>query len=166
MKDVTIPNRKLSRTTEGQRLAEFSLAVRNSSLKRLRLVPAGRENSRATHKQMSFADLAQHLIDADAWLIRKLAERDTPHMTGRAGIATIKDRSGYTDLLLRLEKSGALRASRLAALSDSQLADELPDDRFGGMASAWWIIIRGNLDHEIHHRGQIDERVRRLLRER
>ena len=25
----------------------------------------------------------------------------------------------------------------------------------GQEVSVWWIIVRGNLDHEIHHRGQL-----------
>ena len=32
---------------------------------------------------------------------------------------------------------------------------EIPDERFGGNVSVWWILLRGNLDHEIHTRGQI-----------
>jgi uncharacterized damage-inducible protein DinB len=29
------------------------------------------------------------------------------------------------------------------------------DDRFGGEVTLWWTIVRGNLEHEAHHRGQI-----------
>ena len=31
----------------------------------------------------------------------------------------------------------------------------MPDDRFGGDVSLWWVVVRGNLDHEAHHRGQL-----------
>jgi len=31
---------------------------------------------------------------------------------------------------------------------------EVFDERFGE-TTLWWIVVRGNLDHEIHHRGQI-----------
>ena len=49
--------------SEGRRLAEFSRAVRESTLKRLRLVPDGFENWRISPQAMSFADVAKHLID-------------------------------------------------------------------------------------------------------
>ena len=80
---------------ESLRLAEWSVSVRGSSLKRLLLVTSGFENWRLTPGSMSFADLAFYLIEADEWLFRKLAE--------------------------------------------PTLAP----------------IVRGNLDHEIQHRGQL-----------
>ena len=156
-------NRKLSPVTEGQRLAEFSLAVRDSSMKRLRAVPDGQENHRPRPGRMSFADLAQHLIDADRWLLQKMVDPDVARMSGRAGLVTIEERETYVELLSRLEQSGIDRATRLASLPDGQLFSMVNDDRFGGEVSVWWIVVRGNLDHEIHHRGQLDERLRNLL---
>jgi len=41
--------------TEAERLGRFSVAVRQSTLKRLRCVPAGRENWRPDSGAMSFA---------------------------------------------------------------------------------------------------------------
>jgi uncharacterized damage-inducible protein DinB len=148
--------------SEGRRLSDFSRAVRTSSLKRLRAVPSGYENYRPTQSSMSFADLAQHLIDADAWLLRKLVERDLDGMTGAVGLAKVETRKDYVDLLSRLEQSGSRRASRLEDLSEKQLSEFVHDNRFEGEVSVWWVVVRGNLDHEIHHRGQIAERLRNL----
>ena len=36
------------------------------------------------------------------------------------------------------------------------------DDRYNDMVSIEWVILRGNLDHEIHHRGQIAAYLRVL----
>lgn len=36
------------------------------------------------------------------------------------------------------------------------------DQRFGGEVSVWWIVMRGNLEHESHHRGQVAAYVRAL----
>jgi uncharacterized damage-inducible protein DinB len=140
---------------EAENLAAFSRAVRESSLKRLRLVPEGGENWRPTPESMSFADLAKHLIDADDWLFRKLEDRTLEPMVGHAGDAGEVTRGGYLDLLAQLEKTGRRRSNLIAALSPSQLAEPVFDRRFGGEVTVWWVIVRGNLDHEVHHRGQL-----------
>ena len=140
---------------ESGNLAAFSQAVRESSLKRLRLVPAGRESWRPTPEAMSFADLAHHLIDADEWLFRKLEERTLEPMVGRAGEAGEATRDRYLEMLERLGQTGRQRADLIAGLSADQLAEPIFDRRFGGEVTVWWVIVRGNLDHEIHHRGQI-----------
>lgn len=141
--------------TESGNLAAFSRAVRESSLKRLRLVPEGRASWRPTPEAMSFADLAHHLIDADEWLFRKLAERALEPMIGHAGEAGEATRDRYMQMLARLEQTGRQRADLIADLSADQLAEPIFDRRFGGEVTVWWVIVRGNLDHEIHHRGQI-----------
>lgn len=136
-------------------LAAFSRAVRESSLKRLRLVPEGRESWRPTPEAMSFADLAQHLIVADEWLFRKLDECALEPMVGHAGEADEVTRGRYLEMLARLEETGRQRDGLIAGLSADQLAEPIFDRRFGGEVTVWWVIVRGNLDHEIHHRGQI-----------
>ncbi|MFH2057165.1 MAG: DinB family protein, partial [bacterium] len=104
---------------------------------------------------MSFADLAQHLLDADSWMARKLEDHSLASITGSAGSASPESRADYERMLNVLEQSGRQRSELIAALSAAQLRQKIPDDRFGGTVSVWWVIVRGNLDHEIHHRGQI-----------
>jgi len=141
--------------SESKNLAEFSRAVRDSSLKRLRVVPEGRENWRATPEAMSFADQARHLIDADEWLFRKLEDCALEPMVGHAVDAGEVTRAGYLELLARLERTGRQRSDLIAGISPDQLAELILDQRFGGEVTVWWVIVRGNLDHEIHHRGQL-----------
>jgi len=145
----------LTRSIEGRRLAEFSRAVRESSLKRLRDVPEGSENWRIRPDAMSIADLAQHLINADRWLLQKLRTKTLAPIVGQPGLCRIQHREEYIDLLEEFEQLGHDRARLLEGLSDSEFAEMSFDGRFGQEVSAWWIIVRGNLDHEIHHRGQI-----------
>jgi uncharacterized damage-inducible protein DinB len=149
-------------SAESQRLAELSRAVRESTLKRLRRVPAGFESWRISPGAMSFADLAHHLVAADHWLFRKLAEPALAPMVGAAGEAGEVDRDGFLALIAELETTGEERARRLAALSARRLAERLPDARFGGPTTVWWIVVRGNLDHEAHHRGQLAAGLRAL----
>jgi uncharacterized damage-inducible protein DinB len=53
-----------------------------------------------------------------------------------------------------LRQSGEQRARLLLTLTDSFLDSPMSDDRFGEV-TVWWVIVRGNLDHEAHHRGQL-----------
>src|SRR5215831_917723 len=92
--------------TQQQSLAEFSLAVRESSLKRFRAVPAGMENWRITPESMSIADLALHLIYADEWLPRKIADPTIEIITGNPGEVTITQREDYDALVTRLVETG------------------------------------------------------------
>jgi 8-oxo-dGTP pyrophosphatase MutT (NUDIX family)/uncharacterized damage-inducible protein DinB len=141
--------------TEGSRLAEYSRAVRKSSLKRLEDVPPGFENWRVRPDAMSLADMAHHLLEADRWLFAKLKDTTLKSMVGRAGEAGQVSSPEYWRLLDELRGGAEERAALLAGLSDLELASTIPDERFGGEVTVWWVIIRGNLDHEAHHRGQL-----------
>ncbi len=145
-----------------ERLAELSRAVRDSTLKRLRRVPPGRENRRLSQQALSFADIARHLVDADDWLFRKLDDPALEPMVARAGGVMIADRQEYESILAELVASGERRARLLAGLSERDLARRMFDRRFGGEVSVWWIVVRGNLDHESHHRGQLAACLRAL----
>lgn len=140
---------------EASLLADFARAVRESSLRRFRVVPRGRENWRPTPMALTIADLARHLIAADRWLFEKLEHPDFPPMTAETGVAPLPDRSAYDALLNELEVTGHLRADHLKDFTPADLAAPIPDVRFGGEVSTWWVVVRGNLDHEIHHRGQL-----------
>jgi len=151
---------------EGKRLAEFSTAVRESTLKRLRLVPEGYENWRISPETMSFADLAQHLIDADNWLFKMLELKNLKPMVGKPGLVEVTNRSRYLSLLEGLMETGARRAEILENMTERELSEMIFDGRFGREVSVWWIIVRGNLDHEIHHRGQIAAYLRAINRKK
>jgi len=144
--------------TESEQLAAFAAAVRDSTLKRLRRVPPGWESWRPAIGAMSSADIARHLLDADAWLARQLAEGGQSPLAGptrppAAGVGPAPE--AYERLLHDLEVAGQRRCDLLRSFTPESLQGRIRDDRFGGEVSAWWVIVRGNLDHEIHHRGQI-----------
>lgn len=149
---------------EGQRLAELSEAVRESTLKRLRAVPEGLENWRPVPSAMSFADLAHHIAEADRWLFRKLESPELPPMLGEAGEGAVADRARFLALVQDLVDLGRRRSALLRALDEAALDRRLPDARFGGEATVWWIVVRGNLDHEAHHRGQLASYLRQVAK--
>jgi uncharacterized damage-inducible protein DinB len=140
---------------EASNLAAWSRAVRESSLKRLRLIPTGRENWRPVPEAMSFADVAHHLAESDLWLSKKLQVRTLEPIHGRVGVVQITSRDEYLKLLRRLEQTGVKRSELIERLSNEELSEHINDQRFGGEVTVWWVIVRGNLDHETHHRGQI-----------
>jgi uncharacterized damage-inducible protein DinB len=139
--------------TEGQRLAEFSGAVRQSTLKRLLQVPRGMENWHPSSGGMTFADIAHHIAEADSWLFRKLEDPTLSKMAEKAGDAIVTPEE-FQQLVAKLRQSGEQRAELLSTLTDSALDSPIFDDRFGDV-TVWWVIVRGNLDHEAHHRGQL-----------
>jgi uncharacterized damage-inducible protein DinB len=111
---------------------------------------------------MSFSDTAQHLIDSDQWLYDTLNARASIQMLGRAGIANVTSRTHYNALLNKLNLSGDQRAVLVSSLSREALNETVDAPEIGGVVSTWWAIVRGNLDHEIHHRGQIAAYLRVL----
>ena len=74
---------------------------------------------------------------------------------GQPGLVKITHRSQYLSLLDELRQTGIRRNQLLESITPAQLSEMIFDWRYGQKVSVWWIIVRGNLDHEIHHRGQI-----------
>ena len=103
---------------------------------------------------MTIADIAHHLGEADRWLFQKLENPTLTKMVGKTGEATHVTPEAFQKLVTDLRKSGEQRAELLSTLSDTFLDSPMFDDRFGDV-SVWWVIVRGNLDHETHHRGQL-----------
>jgi uncharacterized damage-inducible protein DinB len=136
-------------------LAALALAVRESTLKRLVLVPPGAENWRVDPEAMSFADVAQHLLDSDRWLFEVLASGIAAPMLGKPGVVHIESRRQFDALLDQLQESGHRRSSLLSGMVPAELTRPIRAAEDGGGGTAWWTIMRSALDHETHHRGQV-----------
>lgn len=137
------------------RLIQFSDAIRESTMKRLVKVTPGYENWRVNETSMSFTDIAMHLIECDYWLIDKFANPELKSLGGNVNAITISNRKQYEEVLNKLKESAEKKKEFLRNLNDNKLTELIYDERFNGKVSKWWVIVRGNLDHEIHHRGQI-----------
>jgi uncharacterized damage-inducible protein DinB len=138
--------------TQGERLALFARRVRESSLKRFRRVDPADRDDRPDPGTLSLADHLAHLVECDRWLLELLRGGSLPPPTARAGGAA--GRSWDLDLA-DLAALGEEKAAFFAGLCDKDLdrgvdappALECPD--------AGMLILRANLDHEIHHRGMV-----------
>lgn len=148
--------------THTEALAQFSLAVRESSVKRFRKIPPGKVCLRVREGGMNVAEIGYHILDADSWLFEKLRDRDLQPMVGRAGFIHELSAEAFQSLVEDLDVSGRKRSELIKNLSDDQLFESITDRRFGGETTIWWVIVRGNLDHEIHHRGQLSLYLRLL----
>jgi uncharacterized damage-inducible protein DinB len=144
------------------KIAELSRAVRESTIKRLKKIPGGFENWKPSENALSIADIAHHLIEADQWLFRKLDNPSLQSMTASAGEAGECDSQNLLQIINNLEELGRKRASMIEGMTAEDLNAKIYDDRFGGEVTVWWLIVRGNLDHETHHRGQLAAYLRMI----
>lgn len=136
-------------------LKDFCKAVRNSTIKRLKTVPEGYENWRISKNSLSFAEIATHLIESDDWTIKKINEPTIKSILPEEGSIENCSREQFNTLILELEKCLDRKIKFIDSLDKEKMESKIYDDRFNGEVSIEWIILRGNIDHEIHHRGQI-----------
>ena len=143
-------------------LTDFCKAVRNSTLKRLRVVPEGYENWRISKNALSFAEIAKHLIEIDEWTINKINDPAIESILPEEGSIENCSREKFNDLISALEDSLKKKIKFFSSLDSKKMERKIYDDRYKDMVSIEWVILRGNLDHEIHHRGQIAAYLRVL----
>ena len=146
-------------------LLDFCMAVRESTLKRLKVVPESFENWRASKNSLSFAEIAKHLIESDEWTINKINEPTIKSILPEEGSIENCSREKFNELISALEASLDKKIEFFGLLGEGKVHSKIYDDRFNGEVSIEWIILRGNLDHEIHHRGQIAVYLR-ILKDR
>jgi uncharacterized damage-inducible protein DinB len=143
-------------------LIEFSKAVRESTIKRLELVPEGFENWKVSSGALSFAEITKHLIDCDNWLFEKIKNPDIKSIETETAIMEYCDRKEYKSLINNLKQILRTKVEFIGTFDEDKLKTKIFDDRFNSEVSINWIILRGNIDHEIHHRGQIAAYLRVL----
>lgn len=137
-------------------LADFSSAIRESTIKRLQEVPEGFMNWRLNNTAMSFADIVQHLINVDELFFSITTSKnktfkwtlgtEEPHLN--------VDNLTYTSMLKQLEVYEQKRHSIIDKLDDSKLDEHVSDENKHTM-TLWWFIMRKLIEHEVYHRGQI-----------
>ena len=143
-------------------LIDFCKAVRDSTLKRLKTVPEGYENWRISKNALSFAEIAKHLVESDEWTIKKINEPAIKSILPEKGSTENYSNEKFNALILELEECLERKIKFIDSLGREKMESKIYDDRFNDEVSIEWIILRGNIDHEIHHRGQIAVYLRML----
>ena len=136
-------------------LIKFSIAVRESTLKRLKKVPEGYENWKPVENTLTIAEITKHLIDCDYWLFEKISNESLKSTIPETNSYHVNNRKEFEILSDELIITQKQRNRLIENLNSEDFLRKMYDDRFNDMVTIWWIIVRGNLDHEIHHRGQI-----------
>lgn len=143
-------------------LTEFCKAVRNSTTKRLELVPEGYENWKISPKALSFAETAKHIIDLDNWLFEKIKNPKIKSIETETAIIKHCSRNEFEELISGLKEILEKKISLINSFDEERLKEKMYDDAYDSEISIAWLILRRNLDHEIHHRGQIAAYLRVL----
>ena len=143
-------------------IIEFCKAVRDSTIKRLKVVPVGYENWSISENSLSFAEIVKHLIESDNWTIKKINEPALKSILPEKGSIDDCSREQFSSLIHELEECLEKKIKFIHSLDREKMESKIYDDRFNDEVSIEWIILRGNLDHEIHHRGQIAVYLRML----
>ena len=137
-------------------LTKFSIAVRESTLKRLKAVPIGSEDWRVDKDSMSFADIAQHIIDCDLALIESFHNKNIGSNLGKAHSAMTNKSNALKDLIEKLEEAKNKRTVFIEDLNKKDLSEIIKVDRKDGEQQLTMeLLIYKMLDHETHHRGQL-----------
>ena len=143
-------------------LIDFCRVVRDSTIKRLKAVPEGYENWSISKNALSFAEIAQHLLDSDDWTINKINNPGIKSILAEEGSIEDCSRKEFNQLISTLEESLERKFKFIESLDKEKMGSKIYDDRFNDEVSIEWIILRGNIDHEIHHRGQVAVYLRML----
>jgi uncharacterized damage-inducible protein DinB len=143
-------------------LTEFCRIVRGSTIKRLELVPEGYENWKVSPGALSFAETAKHIIDLDYWLLKKIKNPNTKSIETETAIIKNCNRKEYEAFIINLKEVLKKKIDLIKTLDEAKLKVKIYDDSYNSEVSLAWLILRRNIDHEIHHRGQIATYLRVL----
>jgi uncharacterized damage-inducible protein DinB len=149
-------------STELERIIELSSAIRQSTIKRLELIPLGYENWAVSKNALTVSEIVLHLIEADQWLIEKYSNPLLKSFKAIKDVDHTSSREEYIQLIRDLGDQLDRKIELLKTFTNEKMEEKVFDDRFGGLVTWWWTIVRGNLDHEIHHRGQLSSYIRVL----
>ena len=136
-------------------LKDFMKAVRQSTLKRLLKVPEGYEHWKISGGSLSFAEVAQHLIDIDEWTINKIRNPELKSVETQSAVMNECSREKFIKLIGSLKESLDKKLKLIDGFSEDDLKRKIYDDSYDTEMSLAMFILRRNLDHEIHHRGQL-----------
>jgi uncharacterized damage-inducible protein DinB len=143
-------------------LTEFCRSIRGSTIKRLELVPEGYENWKVSSGALSFAETAKHIIDLDYWLFEKIKNPNTKSIETETAIIKNCNRKEYEAFIINLKEVLKKKIDLIKTLDEEKLKVKIYDDSYNSEVSLAWLILRRNIDHEIHHRGQIATYLRVL----
>ena len=137
---------------QGRRLADFAYMVRESSLKRFRVVQPADRAWRPALGRLSFVDHLKHLVDCDAWYFAVIGGDPEPRAEIRPGDGIPDFWDSYIHKLVLF---GTTKRKFLANLEDGAFDQVVEEPASLGRPDWGTLTLRYNIDHEIHHRGMV-----------
>ena len=98
----------------------------------------------------------------DDWTIHKINDPTINSILPEKGSLDNCSEQHFKELIHELDKSLERKIKFIKSIDGEKMQAKIYDDRFNGEVSIEWIFLRGNLDHGIHHRGQIAVYLRML----
>ena len=135
----------LGMTTQAQRVAQSFTAHRSALTALLAQIPEESAAHTPWEGAMNFISLSDHLDVSGRGILAAIA--------GQAPSREVVPSQSLQEARTRLEASGQQVAQALAALSDEQLAREIP--AFGGRMMPMFQFAELLTMHEAHHKGQV-----------
>lgn len=138
-------------------IVEFSRTIRDRTIKRLESVPKDFINWRMNNTSLSFAHIAQHLINVDELFI-KLVQSSRKQYKWILG--TDEPHHAFIDLhkfkkkIIHLRQLKDDRANMILTLTEKELTEAIKSEE-GEEITLGWFILEKIIEHEIYHRGQI-----------
>ena len=116
-------------------LIDFCRVVRDSTIKRLKAVPEGYENWSISKNALSFAEIANHLVDTDEWLIKKIKDPAIKSILAEKGSIENCSKEEFNALILKLKKCLDRKIELINSLDKEKMESKIYDDRFNGEVS-------------------------------
>jgi uncharacterized damage-inducible protein DinB len=139
-------------------LAIFATEIRASTLRRFERIQPADWAWRPRTDLLTFADVLEHLVDADRWLLAQLDGADPSQ--GVVISPGAADPAKSDSLLAEFRRTGQERTRRISMLSDQEFSTRRFDLMNRGTVNLFQLISRCNFDHEIHHRGALQLAIR------
>ncbi len=106
------------------------------------------------------------MIDLDYWLCEKIQNPFINSIETHNVEGLTFTREQFNKLIFKLKDSLEAKIKMIDSLGPEALEAKIFDDSYSEEVSIMWLILRRNLDHEIHHRGQIATYLRILSDEK
>jgi len=140
----------------GAEFLKYFENIRSRTTRVIECIPREKFEWRAADGAFSFADLIRHIAATERWMFGENVQGNQSRYPGHG--PDIAD--GYDAVLDYYHRMHAETAEIFGRLSAEDLARRVGTP--GGIALPAWKWLRGMIEHEVHHRGQIYLMLRML----
>jgi uncharacterized damage-inducible protein DinB len=133
----------------GREFLKYFENVRTRTTRVIERIPAEQIDWRPTPDAFSFADLIRHIAATERYMFGENVQGNQSRYPGHG--PELAD--GYDQTMKYFQRCHAEAVEIFAALTEDQLQRKVGTP--GGIEMTCWKWLRGMIEHEVHHRGQI-----------